>query len=133
MSDFNGTARTSYFRVQPEKLSEFKGWAKKLNLEVVENADGHALLSHEAAGWPNYQPDDADMEGVDFAQQISPWLAPGEVAVLLEVGYEKMAYLHGYACAASADGELVEINLTRSIMAKAKKKWPGAHVTEPSY
>ena len=134
MADYLGESRTNFFQVAPEKVEAFKLWVSKMPLELVEHeGEGFCLLSNHKGGWPTWQPDDNDMEGVDFAQQISQWLVPGTVAIMIEVGNEKLVALNGYTCAAHANGELVEVQLTNELMQKISSKWPDAKVATPKY
>jgi hypothetical protein len=48
----------------------------------------------------------------DFLGELSRLLAPREVAVVMEVGSEKMRYLVGYAAAVNARGQRIQIALS---------------------
>ena len=66
----------------------------------------------------------------DFTEELSEHLADGWVAIIVEVGYEKMRYLHGYTEAFNNKGE--SIFKTLSFGTDELKKL-GEHHTDPSY
>jgi hypothetical protein len=79
MANWTGSARSNYFRVKDEH-----------------------------GGWPNWIPaetiDEEDVE-VDVAEIVAGHLAAGEVAILIEVGAEKLRYLTGIAVAVNDRNE----------------------------
>ena len=122
MAEYEGYARTNYFKVKD--LTAFRAWAEPLDLDFttdVDDPDAIALLSHTEHGvWP-YK--DAENEEIpDFALALSEHLAPGQVAVLMEVGHEKMCYVSGYATAINDEGERIDIALS-DIYKMAKEKF----------
>lgn len=134
MANYYGSARTNWFKVSAEKVEEFKRYFTRLSVKVESDDEGRfALFSEDESGWPNYDPNDDNMESIGFAEQILPWLAPGEVSIMMEVGSEKLRYLNGYACAVHANGEVEAVSLEDAILERAKAKWPEAVITAPSY
>lgn len=130
MANYYASARSNYFRVKDAEA--FKAWAESRNLEVwdrTEEKDGRfgiCPLNGDDGGWPNcFYDEDAD-EYVDFelAAELGEHLAEGEVAILSEVGAEKLRYLNAYAVAVNWKGETKYVHLDDAIMEEAKKLGP---------
>ena len=111
MAEYEGYARTNYFKVKD--LTAFRAWAEPLDLEIttdVDDPDAIALLCNTEHGvWPTIDPE--IHEEIDFELTLSGHLAPGQVAILMEVGHEKMCYVGGYATAINDEGERIDISL----------------------
>lgn len=136
MSNYGGIARSNYFQVKDEEA--FRSDMERLELTVVNNHDdkGFALLAdgHEA-GWPTSVYDeeaDEDLD-VDIADEVAKHLADGQVAVLMEVGHEKLRYVNGFACAVNSSGETRRVSLD-DIFDRAKEiAGEGVEVTDAAY
>jgi hypothetical protein len=50
-------------------------------------------------------------EELDLVSELSDHLVPGQVAILLEVGAEKLRYLTGQAIAVNAQGQITDLPL----------------------
>lgn len=50
-------------------------------------------------------------EEIDFPRELSKHLAEGDVAIIQEIGYEKMRYFVGYAVAVNSKGKTVTVSL----------------------
>lgn len=117
MANYVGHARSNCFRIRDE--TTFLAWVdtlpgvvaqrensdRKLFVLLVEDADG--------GGWPHwrYQEDMEDEEELDLHAELSEHLAEGEVAILQEVGSEKLRYLVGYAVAVNHKGETLSVSI----------------------
>jgi len=103
---------TRYFHGLPEWMGQDN---PTLDLKIEEQSDM----------------EDAEM---DWSFMLAPHLAEGEVAVLLEVGAEKIRYVTGWATAITWDGRETFINLD-SIYAKAAAEFgiDKASITEAVY
>lgn len=148
VANYYSSARSNYFKVGRPK--EFMEWAKTIpNLQVdtpekrSEPKDLVVMLyidDVDGGGWPTYrfvtrvEGDDAYDEEVDidFFQEVSEFLAPGEVAIFMEVGAEKLRYLVGHACAVNSDGDFIHVGLD-DIYEKVKEKWDIDNVTLAEY
>ncbi len=116
MANYVGHARSNYFRVRDE--TAFLGWVETLP-GVVARRDGtperFVLLVEDAdgGGWPNrrYYEDMEDEEEIDLHAELAEHLAEGEVAILEEVGAEKLRYLVGYAVAVNYLGETLSVSI----------------------
>ena len=136
MANYVGSARSNYFKVKD--LEKFKAWCKELEIEVVVSDKDPELVTmlvgrdSDTGGWPNWRsnPEAADPseddEEVDLEKELSAHLRPGWVAVLVEVGSEKLRYLHGHATAVNSKGKTKTVNLNQ--IYKLSKDL-GGHIT----
>lgn len=114
MANWYGSARSNYFRVKDTEA--FLTWTEHRGLGVFKSEKMPGFLSIypgddlDSGGWPSY--DMEKDEELDLVTELSEHLAPGEVAVLLEVGAEKLCYLTGQAIAVNAKGRVVEVTLS---------------------
>ena len=122
MANYEGVARSNYFQVLD--VDAFRTWAKDLELAVIEDADepgAVGLISHTDDGtWPACNLE--TMEDIDFGRLLAQHLAPGQIAILMEIGHEKTCYLGGYAVAINSEGRQVSISLY-DIYKLAQKKF----------
>lgn len=115
MADYHATARSSYFKVKDE--AAFRA-AMPAELEVVTQrpsaADVFALICYSDHGtWPSEVYDEKTDESteIDVVDLVAEHLAPGWVAVFIEVGAEKMRYLGGVAIAINEHGDRAVVDL----------------------
>lgn len=140
MANYYASARSNYFRVKD--VIAFKEWAASRGLGVWEQqgeqGDTPVTLyaiyprNDDSGGWPSgaFNAED-ELEEFNVFEELAPHLADGWVAILLEVGAEKLRYLCGHAHVISADGKVSFISLEEEALKRAKKK--GQHVTEALY
>lgn len=70
---------------------------------------------------------------MDVATELAPHLNPRDVAVLIEIGSEKLRYLHGDVVAVHPDGRAAWVNLS-DIYKEARKAFgDGINMTEAIY
>jgi len=124
MADYLASMRSNYFKVKDG--GKFRAFCGKYGLEVIEeksedNANitlfGFLCDGPIPTGYTNAK---GDYVEADFTRALSRHLVEGEVAVLMEVGQEKMRYLIGFACAVNWRGKLISVSLNE-IYAKARK------------
>lgn len=135
MSNFNGTARSNYFRVKDaESFKEAMGALP--DIDVWEKDGKFAISSDDpdTGTWPtsgyNYETDE-EVE-YDMPTEVAPHLADGEVCVLMEAGSEKLRYISGWAVAFdNTERPVVRVSLN-DIYAKAKEAF-GVEPTDASY
>lgn len=129
MANYIGSFRSNYFRVKD--LDTFRSWCDRFGLESLKGEGQHAGLvgflegqNSDGNGIPTtiYDAEAEEDVDVNFNAELAALLAEGEVAVVMEVGYEKLRYLHGYAVAVHASGETEEVSL-RSIYELAEQRW----------
>ena len=113
MANYEATARSNYFLVKD--LPAFTAWCNTLNIEVSpaseQNPDLIALLFAEGVPCSSYNQDTEEYDELDFYGILASHLTEGQVAVIVEIGHEKMRYLVGHAVAVNAAGEIREITL----------------------
>ncbi len=117
MANYLGYARSNYFCVRDE--AAFLNWVETLPGVIARREDGNperfALLVEDGdnGGWPGWRYDERedDEEEIDLRAEITGHLDEGEVAVLEEVGAEKLRYLVGYAVAVNHRGEKLTVSL----------------------
>lgn len=121
MANYFAAARSNYFQVKD--LPTFRDEAQLYNLDVEDASDprqkreGLVMIHPNEGcgdtGWPSFVWDDDLEEDVDF--DLYGWLAghltEGQVAVLEEVGFEKLRYLVGVAVAVNSEGEIRSVQL----------------------
>jgi len=142
MANYYATARSNYFAVKDEKA--FREWAGLLRLTILKPdhrdkvADGIPRFGiapgdhDDSGGWPTmlWNKEACDFDAIDVAEQLSAHLADDEVAVLLEVGNEKLRYLTGAAVAVNSKGQGVRMDF-ESIYAVAANL--GKNITRAEY
>jgi hypothetical protein len=133
MANYYATMRSNYFAVHDAQ--SFIDWCVGLGLEhITRNTDEsetlHGFLGDEN-GVPSFRFDDGggDHE-IDFYAELSKHLQDGWVAVVMEVGAEKLRYLVGYAVAVNSSGKCCNVSIER-IYQLAKRL--GEHITEATY
>lgn len=136
MADYVGYARSNHFRVRDEV--SFLYWVGTLPGVVTRREDGNAerfaLLAEDGddGGWPNWRHDYGEEEEIDLHAELAGHLAEGEVAVLEEVGAEKLRYLVGYAVAVNHRGEKLAVSLD-DIYEKVRAAGWGPDVSTATY
>lgn len=140
MANYTAVARSNYFQVKD--LAAFREEAKLYNLTVRDaidpqrKANGFVMIhpdqDGDCGGWPGFLWDDDLEEEVEF--DLHSWVAghlmKGQVAVLEEVGFEKLRYLVGVAVAVNSQGETRAVQLG-DILEQARQL--GESVTDTSY
>ena len=134
MANYYASARSNYFRVKDSKV--FEDWVNSIPglgifTKQVADATLYAIYDNggDACGWPSYDPEN-DCE-IDLTEELSAHLAEGQIAVLIEVGAEKLRYLVGHAVAVNWKGEVECLNLDR-IYDLAEERW-GVRPTKAIY
>jgi len=137
MANYYATTRSNYFRVRDAEA--FKAWCADLNLTFWTKEAGsdtyYAITSDtgDSCGWPSqrWEGDDdcGDYVEIDLHGELANMLHPENVAVLFEIGSEKLRYLVGVATAVHPDGRLHSVNLA-DIYEEARCAFPGVNVSE---
>jgi hypothetical protein len=118
MANYYATARSNYFRVK--NAQAFEEWCSERNLDCWANSyegvgDRYAIApsADVEAGWPSYDLDEATDEyyEIDLPKELASHLDPRDIAILIEVGSEKLRYLTGEAVAVHASGKTIRISL----------------------
>ena len=119
MANYYGFARSNYFKVKDDKA--FENFCKKWELSHITDddphdggsADLHGFLVENESGIPSAYLDKESGEHVEghFYLDLAAHLVEGWVAIVREIGYEKLRYLIGYTVAVNAKGETRQVNL----------------------
>lgn len=125
MADYIAQTRSNYFKVKDEQ--SFREFCLQYSLEVIEQKSEEesnvTLFGFMLDGSiPTGLLVECEWVDADFLKDLSDELAFGQVAVVMEVGTEKMRYLNGYAVAVNHRGRIVEVSLNQ-IYLLAKKKF----------
>ena len=120
--NYIGSTRSNYFAVKD--LEAYKAFLAQFgDVELIESEADQGLVGFvmgkysDSGCLPNTKGPDNDE--CDFIAELAHHLADGEVAIVIEIGYEGARYLGGSATAVNNQGELVTIN-TDSIYDLAK-------------
>lgn len=124
MANYVATARSNYFRVKNPVA--FREWAESRLLDVQgDNEKGFMIYPSDYAegSWPSsvYDDDSGDYTDIDLPGELAEHLADDYVAILEEVGHEKLRYLLGWAVAVNNKGGREHVDLSTLIGEKAKK------------
>lgn len=139
MANYYATTRSNYFRVKDRQL--FAEEMEACNIRVLEHTtepDLICITSDLDGGWPcdrEVTPAGDSPYGVEdyeLSEILPKHLQEGEVAVLMEVGHEKLRYLVGAAQAVAWDGRIESVDLEKEIMEVACLM-TGKEVTHPNY
>lgn len=135
MANYVGSARSNDFRVR--NAAGFLDWVETLPGVVAsrEDEDRFVLLVEDGddGGLPNLRYDDeGEDEEIDLYTELAGHLAEGEVAVLQEVGAEKLRYLVGYAVAVNHRGEKLSVSID-DVYEKVREAGWGPDVSTATY
>lgn len=112
MANYYATSRTNTFSVKEPQA--FRAWADRLGVRIHQRNEAGGFVLDPGEGtdsgaFPSHDPETD--EEIDFAGQLSAHLAEGNVAVIVEIGSEKLRYLHGHAVAVNSQGKQVHVDL----------------------
>ena len=101
MANFNGTARSNYFKVKD--IAAFDAWVETIpSLVSSPTADMQMVYSDDPDDgcFPShYCDDDGNDFDLDIEEELKKHLADGQVCVLMEAGAERVRYISGWAVA----------------------------------
>lgn len=138
MGNYVSMCRSNYFAVKD--LAKFREWVNSFtgDLALLDDVADGPLVGicdgTEGMGWPQhrYEEDDTgDYKDIDFLGELAGHLARGHVAVLVDIGHDKLRYLVGEAIAVNSQGTVRRVRLIDDIMRKARRL--GKNVTWPEY
>ncbi|MEW6545053.1 MAG: hypothetical protein AB1411_15770 [Nitrospirota bacterium] len=127
MANYVPLMRSNYFAVKSR--AAFERFCKEYELHAIAMEERGAgaeelvgFLGSDERGIPRSKYDAAkeDWVDADFFGDLAKQLKPGWVAVVQEIGYEKLRYLVGVAVAVNAAGAVVAVSLN-DIYKKAKR------------
>ena len=128
MADWIGSARSNYFKVKD--IERYKAFCDIWDVKPFTEDGSVGFLCE--GGLPSFREDDdgKKYEFDDFLNELSGLLEESEVAIMMEIGAEKLRYVTGVAIAINSKGERREVQLY-DIYGHAKKL--GANVTAVEY
>jgi hypothetical protein len=137
MANYYATARSNYFRVK--NAAAFRAWCRKRRLGVwSRDADDGAGKRYAIypiysgdGGWSTYDAETGD--AFDVFAELAPHLHPKDVAVLIEIGSEKLRYLIGIAVAIHPSGRMDRVSLDDIYRRAMQDAEEGVTVTEAAY
>ncbi len=123
MANWYGSARSNYFRVKD--ITKFEELCRRWNVTFIRKEGKPDLVGFlcdgSPGGLPNYRYEEPQSEEEDtvlkehdfddFLKELSSLLVDGDVAVMLEVGAEKLSYVTGFALALNSRGDKVALSL----------------------
>jgi len=130
MADYVAFARSSFFEVR-EPIA-FEAFCAKWGVEMARGGEDeggiplYGFLCSDTIPHDYYDEKSGERADVNFMEELATHLAEGWVAVVREIGYEKMRYLVGYSVAINAAGQSLEVSLD-DIYDQAKQL--GKHIT----
>lgn len=139
MANYYATARSNYFRVN--NAIAFQQWCAKRHLDCwmkpyIDNADKYAISpnANTDSGWPYFELDEnGDDFEIDIYKELSEHLHPKDIAVLIQVGNEKLRYLTGEAVAVHASGRIDKLHLEEIYERAMENIEDGVQLTEVAY
>jgi len=113
----------------------FEAFCKKWDARMIRGGDKDelfGLICGEEGGIPSscYDAEKEDYVEASFMDELATHLADGWVAIVREIGFEKMRYLVGYTVAVNSRGESIEVSLHK-ICEDTKRL--GKHLTACEY
>lgn len=127
MADYIAWCRSNYFRVKDH--DEFDKLCTEFDLEKISDGDDLVGFIVRDGGIP-FRYDDETNEEICFLPELSKHLVDGEVAIIHEIGYEKMRYLNAYGVAVNSKNEMKEISFM-DLYKEAKKLAGEGHDVTP--
>lgn len=129
MANYEPFFRSNYFAVKDPEA--FKKFCELHELDLFQDGDKpfYGFCGNGESGIPHDAGDGSETD-IDFMAELAKHLVDDHVAVVIEIGHEKMRYLVGYALAINSKGETAEVSVD-DIYAKAKLL--GSNVTDCSY
>ena len=140
MADWYGAARSNYVRLNcsVEAFREALGpFASSIRVSPSGSDSSRVCLLAETydGGWPSFASDDSgeDLE-FSFQEYVVPYLAEGQVLIVMQSGHEKLRYVDGHASAFAWDDREVHLGLwdIRDLAAKTFGI-PAEQISEASY
>ena len=142
MANYYSSCRSNYFRVsQPAKFIEWVHRTPYLMYEEktrsAEENDMVVMIYVEdpdGGGWPSWAWDEENDEEyeIDITEELSQFICDDDVAILFEVGAEKLRYLTGYATAVNSKGETLHVNIC-DIYDVVKSNWGLENILSAEY
>jgi hypothetical protein len=135
MANYYATTRSNYFRVKD--ATAFEAWCHTRELDFwtkhyddVGNRYAISANTGDSRGWPYYDAEHDD--DFDLTAELAKHLDASDVAVLIEIGSEKLRFLAGIATAVDHSGRTLCVTLDE-IYDRAADAFGNLTVTEATY
>lgn len=116
MANYTAYFRSNYFAVKD--VAQFQTFCTAFQLELIttteDNQTLYGFLNEDSEGGipvTRFREATDDGEEADFMSELAAHLLDDYVAIVMEIGYEKMRYLSGSAYAVNAKGEMMSVEL----------------------
>lgn len=114
MANYTAYFRSNYFAVKD--VAQFQTFCTEFNCTMITNIEGAQTLYGfygDDGGIPvtRYNEEKQDWEEADLLSALASHLTDDYVAIVMEVGFEKMRYLLGEAHAVNAKGKMLSVEL----------------------
>jgi hypothetical protein len=130
MANYIPYARSNYFHVKD--AAAFEEWLNTVNVEFYKDSEGrYGLFPEESFPEWIYDDETGDEFEVNWIESLSSHLQKDQVAIIMEVGHEKLRYLVGYALAIHSSGEWEQISID-DIYGMVEERW-GISPTTTTY
>ena len=103
MANYYGFARSNQFAVKD--VEAFKKAVENYNVTVQVQDNRVTLLSNDESGWAWNDYSNYEDEPIWWDEIFKEHLQDDWVVIVMEVGYEKLRYFGGFACAWNNKGE----------------------------
>lgn len=133
MANYYAYARSNYFRVKD--LPDFDAFCRKWDLAKTEREERVGFLVNSEHGLNTgyyYDPETGEDVEANFEQELSSHLLDGEVAIVIQIGWEKLRYLTAWAWAVNHEGKLAACDISE-IYERAKELNPKGAITLCEY
>lgn len=130
MADYHASIRSNYFHVKDATL--FAAWIADQGYGEITSFTDNTDGTMGFLGYCSVPTHDDEGEEIDFWGELSTHLVEGEVAIIFEIGSEKLRYLVGRAMAVCHTGETTEIDLTE-IYRQAQDEFMGCNPIQEAW
>lgn len=140
MANYCCMARSNYFKVKDiEKFKDFcahcglEFMSKKITFNERNKKEEMVGFICGENGIPNERlAENDEWIEIDFLEELSHFLEKRQVAIIQEIGWEKMRYLVGSAVAVNDEGEIVSLSIDQ-IYDMAMKTFNVKNLTDCTY
>ena len=134
MANWYGSCRSNYFKVL--NLDAFTTFLEQFEAQLITSAKHPGLVGFysttEDGFAPYFFPDDAD-EPINLLDHLHEHLTPDTVAVVQEIGAEKMRYLTGWALAIDHTGVIARVDIEDIYQKATEARMGDCEITEAVY
>ncbi len=130
MANYNASLRSNYFHVKD--TAAFEEWLTNVSNDEITMSTDITDGSVGFLGYCSIPHCDDDGEDIDFWGDLAAHLVTDDVAIVFEIGSEKLRYLVGRATAVCHTGETTEIDL-KDIYRQAQDEFLGCNPIQEAW